>query len=353
LTGFAALTFTGGMLSFDKDLPSEEKDKRVDWFGAFLVTAGLVMIVFVLSDGSMAPNGWKTGYIIALLIVGVLLVVAYVAWEHFLERAHNAHNPAWWAPPPVMRVSLWRRARGKLAVTFLLAFLAYGSFMSFAYWIQLYYQYYVGYSPVRTMVRLLPLFVTGFIANVIIGLFVGHVPFVLIIASGAAMTAIGNLLFAVINPKAIYWAFGFPATIVSVFGADFTFASGTLFVAKVCLPHEQSVGGALFQTMTQIGSSFGLAISTIVYNSELQKASLNYGVVVNHDGTNAPLEAQLTGYRGAFWTAFAMSILGSILAAFFLRGVGVVGDKKSKDGAVTADEETGVRDKKAQHATTS
>jgi len=27
LTGFAALTFTGGMLSFDKDLPSEEKDK--------------------------------------------------------------------------------------------------------------------------------------------------------------------------------------------------------------------------------------------------------------------------------------------------------------------------------------
>lgn len=69
---------------------------------------------------------------------------------------------------------------------------------------------------------------------------------------GMALTGVSNLLFAVINPNAVYWAFGFPAAILSVFGADFVFAAGTLFVAKVCLPHEQSVGGALFQTMTQV-----------------------------------------------------------------------------------------------------
>ena len=69
---------------------------------------------------------------------------------------------------------------------------------------------------------------------------------------GMALTGVSNLLFAVINPHAVYWAFGFPAAILSVFGADFVFAAGTLFVAKVCLPHEQSVGGALFQTMTQV-----------------------------------------------------------------------------------------------------
>ncbi len=37
-----------------------------------------------------------------------------------------------------------------------------------------------------------------------------------------------------------------------------------LLIAKVCLPHEQSVGGALFETLTQLGTAFGLAISTIV-----------------------------------------------------------------------------------------
>ena len=72
------------------------------------------------------------------------------------------------------------------------------------------------------------------------------------IASGTALTALANVLFAVIIPSAPYWAFGFPAAIVSVVGGDFSFSAGTLFVAKVCLPHEQSVGGALFQTLSQV-----------------------------------------------------------------------------------------------------
>jgi hypothetical protein len=54
------------------------------------------------------------------------------------------------------------------------------------------------------------------------------------------------------NASSTYWAFGFPAAVFSVFGADFVFAAGTIFVAKVSLPHEQSLAGALFQTMTQV-----------------------------------------------------------------------------------------------------
>lgn len=73
-----------------------------------------------------------------------------------------------------------------------------------------------------------------------------------LLVAGTTLTATASLLFAVINTHAPYWAFGFPASIVAVFGADFVFASGTLFVAKVSLPHEQSVSGALFQTMTQV-----------------------------------------------------------------------------------------------------
>ncbi|TFY56781.1 hypothetical protein EVJ58_g7431, partial [Rhodofomes roseus] len=232
LAGISAATFLGGALSMDADKPSEEKDKRIDWLGAFLVTAGLVFIIFILSDGTIAPNGWKTGYIIALLIVGVFFLVAYVAWEVFLEHQLDAHSVAWWTPPPLMRVSLWGRARGKLAVTLLLALLEYAGFMSFSFWIQLYYQNYMHLNPVLTMVRLLPMFVTGIIANMFVAAFVGRVPLVYLVTMGMTLTGVANLLFAVINPAATYWAFGFPAAILSVFGADFVFASGTLFVAK-------------------------------------------------------------------------------------------------------------------------
>ena len=44
----------------DPDLPSQETDKRVDWIGAFLVTTGLVLIVFVFGQGEVAPRQWAT-----------------------------------------------------------------------------------------------------------------------------------------------------------------------------------------------------------------------------------------------------------------------------------------------------
>lgn len=54
------ICFIGGVISIDADQPSEEKDKRVDWLGAFFVTAGLVQIVFVLSQAELAPKKWAT-----------------------------------------------------------------------------------------------------------------------------------------------------------------------------------------------------------------------------------------------------------------------------------------------------
>lgn len=83
------------------------------------------------------------------------------------------------------------------------------------------------------------------------------------IAFGTTFTAIAALLFAIIEPSAPYWAYGFPAPIVSVFGADFVFAAGTLFVAKVSLPHEQSLAGGIFQTLTQVQIYFFSSVHCI------------------------------------------------------------------------------------------
>ena len=58
--GIAVLIAVGGVLTVDPDRPSEEKDRRVDWLGSVLITCGLVLIVFVLSDGAIAPRGWRT-----------------------------------------------------------------------------------------------------------------------------------------------------------------------------------------------------------------------------------------------------------------------------------------------------
>jgi len=113
------------------------------------------------------------------------------------------------------------------------------------------------------------MFVVGVICNSIVGFMAARIPMIVIIsvssldatrlrilifylAMGTLGTAGACILFALINPRATYWAFGFPATVLSVFGVDFVFTAGTLYNAKISLPHEQSLAAALFQTMVQV-----------------------------------------------------------------------------------------------------
>jgi hypothetical protein len=289
--------------------------------------------------------------IIALFVVGVLLVLLFIAWQYYLER--RLENPdlprTCWTAPPLMKPSMWTRANGRFAVMQTIACVNWAAFTIWIVWVELYYQTYLNLSPIHTMLRLLPMFASGMVANALIALLIGRVDVMYIVATGTLMTGFGDVLFAVIDPQATYWAFGFPAACLIVLGADFTFASGTLFIAKVALPHEQSVAGALFQAMTQIGSAIGVSVSTIVFNSVLRTQSKRLGVTPDAQADNAPLPAQLKAYKAAMWTGFAFGILceccvggrdftrthhslfaGTVLCVF-LRGAGIVGQRRAQD----------------------
>jgi hypothetical protein len=130
-----------------------------------------------------------------------------------------------------------------------------------------------------------------------------------------------------------------------------------MFICKVSPPSEQSVAGALFQAMTQIGSAIGLSVSTIVFNGVLKAQSSNLGVSLDQGSDEAPPAAQLKAYQAAMWTGFAFGILcefwmpttrlgswfhkrlmafgfflvsGTVLCVF-LRGVGIVGATRTQD----------------------
>ena len=123
------------------------------------------MVYLLYALYTAAPCGILTiaSDIIALLIIGVLSIVAFLCWQHYLEkRLGNEHLPIRQRfPPPIMRLSLWTRADGRFAVMQLIAFLNWCSFMSYNFWVQLFYQEYLRLSPVQTMLRLLPMFITG------------------------------------------------------------------------------------------------------------------------------------------------------------------------------------------------
>ncbi|KAJ7099673.1 hypothetical protein C8R44DRAFT_810128 [Mycena epipterygia] len=130
----------------------------------------------------------------------------------------------------------------------------------------LYYQVHIGCSPVRMVVRLTLMFVTGLICNVVVVLIAGRVKTIWLLATGTLTTTI--------TPSSLLSS-------PSVVGANFLFAAGAVG------PGEQSVAGELFQTMTQ--TSFGVTASTIVFNHVQQGADRN--------GADA-----LASYHAAMWT---------------------------------------------------
>ena len=59
-SGVTFLSFVVGVIYIDNDVPSGEVDKRIDWLGAFLVTVGLILIIFSLSQGTNTLRRWAT-----------------------------------------------------------------------------------------------------------------------------------------------------------------------------------------------------------------------------------------------------------------------------------------------------
>jgi MFS family permease len=75
------------------------KSITLDWFGAFLITTSLILLIFTLSQGNTGKHGWQKPYIPSLILVFVIMFMVFVAWEWWLENKTDRE--------PLMRMSIW------------------------------------------------------------------------------------------------------------------------------------------------------------------------------------------------------------------------------------------------------
>ena len=62
----------------DKEPFSVETIKKFDIVSTLLTIGGIGMFSAALSLGNTAAHGWKTRYVLALLIVGIFLMIGFV-----------------------------------------------------------------------------------------------------------------------------------------------------------------------------------------------------------------------------------------------------------------------------------
>ncbi|KAI0406805.1 major facilitator superfamily transporter [Xylaria palmicola] len=319
LGGLGVVVTAAGVFFIPQPSPSAVPLKRgrallqsVDWLGGFLVTTGLLALLFALTEGNVV--GWSTPWVPVLIVVALILLGVFYAWQWYQENRT--------ARRPLIKVSIFNNGRFCAGLGIMaLFFSGFNNFLVYATYL---YQDYQGLSPLQTTLRFIPTGVTGVLVAFIVSRLISRVPtWILLLCANTAM-AISCLLFAVPLPQSTsYFAFGLPAFVLSVIGADITWPCLTLFTSKSLPQEDQALGGGLINASAGVGRAIGLAIGTAIQTAILARER---GVLVEDAGKILKWDApSLISIRVANWFNFALSILciGVICVAF--RGTGIVG----------------------------
>ncbi|KAF2101834.1 MFS general substrate transporter [Rhizodiscina lignyota] len=290
--------------------------RNVDWIGGFLITAGLLVLLFALTEGNVV--GWSTPWVPVLIGLSIVLIIAFVIWQDVLERKTDR--------APLMKVSIFASMQFSAAIiTMFLFFAAFNNYLIFATY---YYQLYQGLSVIQTTLRFIPNGVVGTCLIVVMAHIMSRVRGNYILIFSLLSVGVSNTLMAVpIPPSTTYWAYGFPAMIFCVCGADTLFPTLSLFVSMSLPLEDQALGGGLINAVGQMGRAVGLAVATAI---QVAVTAHQKHETVAEVGTAEPKvhdSALLSGLRAAFWFNFATSTTALVVVLFAFRRAGVIGKR--------------------------
>ncbi|KAJ1556086.1 hypothetical protein HK405_007381 [Cladochytrium tenue] len=280
--------------------------RGLDWVGLAIATSCLAMVSYVLTELSYSTSTIAEPQNATLLAVSLAHVPCLVLWIRFQERRGK---------PAIFPSSVWKKAEFTSACV--AVFFSWATANSFAYLCSLYFQNIQGLSPIDTAVRFLPDVISGIITNSFVGFLVARVPASILALFSSLVSATAPVLFAIQDPSWSFWAASFPSLFLQVVAIDLLFSVTSLIITSAFPPEGQALAGGVFNVVAQLGSFAGLAATTLITTAV--SASDPYG---------DPTATLLKGYRAAFWSCFAATIVVCGIGFFGLRNAGKVGLKR-------------------------
>jgi EmrB/QacA subfamily drug resistance transporter len=267
---------------------AENETRHFDVAGAFTVTAGLSLLVYALVDAENA--GWGSTRTIGLLAVSVALLAAFVV----VERRSRA---------PLVPFSIFRVRT--ITGANVVGILTGASLFSMFFFISLYMQQVLEYSPIRTGLSYLPLAVSIIISAGVASQLVTKVGFKPILAAGMGLIALGLLWFSRISVDGSFAADILGPSLLAAVGLGFSFVSVTIAAVSGIEDREQGLASGLINTSQQVGGALGLAILS--------------AVSISVTGSSQDKAVLTEGFQAAFLVGACFAALGLIATLLLIR----------------------------------
>ena len=273
---------------------SDDATSTLDLPGAVTVTAGLSLLVYAIVDAVNA--GWGSSTTLLKIAGAVVLLVAFLIIE--LRQRQ-----------PLMPFSIFRlrTLRGANIVGLLIGM----SLFSMFFFISLYLQNVLHYSPIKTGISYLPLAVGIILSAGAASQLVTRVGFKAPLIAGLLFIAGGLLWFSQVpGTGGSFAADVLGPSILAAIGLGFAFVPVTIAAVSGTEPREAGLASGLINTAQQVGGALGLAILATIANSRTQS--------LVHAGVHNTSVALTKGFDRAFLVGAGFAVAGAILAAFLI-----------------------------------
>jgi len=286
-----ALALTPGLIPESR---SESVTRHFDAAGAVSITAGLSVLAYAFLDAASA--GWGSTKIVGLLALSVALIGTFVAIE--------LHSKAPLVPFRIFRL---RTLTGANIVGLLLG----ASLFSMFFFISLYMQQVLGYSPIHAGLSYLPLAVTIIIAAGLGGQLVTRFGFKPILAAGMLFVAAGLLWFSQVSLGGGFLTDILGPSLLAAIGLGFGFVTSTIAAVSGVEEREQGLASGLINTSQQIGGALGLAVLSTIATSRTDS--------VMATGQSTLPNALTEGFQSAFLGGAVIAALGFVATLVLIR----------------------------------
>lgn len=240
-TAIAAVVIAGMTLVFVPET-SDPDESNLDPVGAIASLIGIGALTLGIIEGPL--KGWTDPLVIGGLVVGVVGILAFVAWELRTDS-------------PLLDVRLFRlRGFSTGSVSIFLQFVAaFGFFFTASQFLAFVFEF----SPLLIGLGLLPIGVTIPLASALAPKLIARFGRGPVGGAGLAILGAGAAMFALVGVDSSYWLF---AVAVLVFGFGFGLAAppATEAIVEALPANKQGVASAMNDVTRELGSALGIAV---------------------------------------------------------------------------------------------
>ncbi|MCE7082341.1 MFS transporter [Streptomyces sp. ST2-7A] len=307
--GVLIVALAAGKLATDH---TATRSTKLDVPGAILITSAMCAFSYGLT--AAVDQGWGSTPVIGSLTAGVLLLIAFLVVQTRV-------------PAPLVPLRIFRNRA--LSAGNGIAFLSGGVMSVSTFFITMYLQQVLEYSPAMTGLAFFPQAFVVFLASVPVVRLTGRLGARNMLTIGGVLLVAGSVLLARVTESSSYWLVVLPGGVLLGLGI-------TVMMITTAVAATSGVGGP------QMGLASGL------YNSSRQLGvglCLALGVVLAGMLQGAVRAIPISGFQTAFWFTAALSVGIIVMSALGLRNTAVAAPAPRPAGAAGG-ASTGVTDER-------